>query len=164
MSFRIRKAVAADIKTVLQLAVDMVLTSRSDLRPEVPDEAILQARRNNMSQLEDILELPEGGLFVAVDDHDQVIGHVILMGNNIDAVTELPQAWVYDLSVHREWWGRGGGRRLMQVAEEVALSLGLDWIGLGVTASNQRALGFYEEIGYRKERFQMAKRLEKTPP
>jgi ribosomal protein S18 acetylase RimI-like enzyme len=164
MSFRIRKAVAADIKTVLQLAVDMVLTSRSDLRPEVPDEAILQARRNNLSQLEDILDLPEGGLFVAVDDRDQVIGHVILMGNNIDSVTELPQAWVYDLSVHREWWGRGVGRRLMQVAEEFALSLGLDWIGLGVTASNQRALGFYEEIGYRKERFQMAKRLEKTSP
>jgi GNAT superfamily N-acetyltransferase len=160
MSFRIRPAALADIPTVTELAVEMVLTSRSDLRPEVSDQTIYQARRNNLAHLEEILDLPEGGLFVAVDGQDQVIGHVIIMGKNMDTVTELPQAWVYDLSVRPDWWGQGVGRSLMKAAEQFAISLGLGWIGLGVTASNQRALGFYQEIGYRPERYQMAKKLE----
>jgi ribosomal protein S18 acetylase RimI-like enzyme len=151
----------ADLGTILDLAVDMVLTSRSHLRPEVPDQALRSARRRNLGDLQSVLELAEGGMFVAVDEADRPIGHVIVLGNNIDSVSELPQAWVYDLSVRPEWWGRGVGRRLMEVAEGFASELGLDWIGLGVTAANQRALGFYQEIGYGIERYQMAKRLEK---
>jgi ribosomal protein S18 acetylase RimI-like enzyme len=164
MPFTVRRATADDIDTVLELAVEMVLSSRSHLRPEVPDRSIQETRRTNLGQLRDILGLPEGGLFVAVDAEQRLIGHVIVLGNNIDSVTDLPQAWVYDLSVRREWWGRGVGRRLMQTAEEFAMSLGLEWIGLGVTAGNQRALSFYEELGYQKERFQMAKRLERKGP
>ena len=162
MSYHIRRAVREDIAGVLELAVQMVLASRSDRRPEVSDQAIVQARRNNLAELESIIDLPEGGLFVAVDPQARLIGHVIVLGNNIDSVTEEPQAWVYDLSVRRDWWGQGLGRELMRVAEDFARSLGLRWIGLGVTASNLRALGFYEEIGYQKERFQMIKRLDKS--
>lgn len=161
MTFRVRPARATDIDAILDLAVEMVLASRSELRPEVSDAAILRCRRDNLAQLSDILDLPEGGLFVAVDEEDQPIGHVIVLGNNVDTVTDLPQAWVYDLSVRRQWWGQGVGQALMAVAEDFAASLGLDWIGLGVTASNRRALSFYERIGYRTERLQMAKRLEK---
>lgn len=163
MSYHIRRAVRDDIPGVQELAVQMVLTSRSDCRPEVSDLAILQARRRNLTQLEDIVDLPEGGVFVAIAENGEMIGHVILMGNNIDSVTEEPQAWVYDVSVRRDWWGRGVGRELMRAAEDFALSLGLSWIGLGVTASNHRAVGFYQELGYQKERFQMIKRLEKEP-
>lgn len=161
MAFRIRRATADDVPAVLELAVQMVLASRSALRPEVSDEAIVRARRHNLGELRSLLDLPDGALFVAVDEQDAPIGHVILMGNNIDTVSELPQAWVYDVSVRRDWWGQGVGRQLMEVAEGFAASLGLEWIGLGVTAANERALGFYEELGYRVERFQMAKRLEK---
>ena len=159
-NFTIRVALAGDIEGILDLAVQMVLASRSDLRPEVPDQAILEARRRNLDQLEAILDMPGGGLFVAVDEYGGLIGHVILMGNNIDSVSEVPQAWVYDLSVRPEWWGRGVARALMSRAEEFASSLGLEWIGLGVTRANQRALHFYQEIGYAVERVQMVKRLE----
>src|SRR5690606_2145904 len=105
---------------VLELAVEMVLTSRSDLRPEVSDETVRAARRNNLSRLAVVLEMPEGGIFVAVDESDQPIGHVLVMGGHIDTVTELPQAWVYDISVNPAWWGRGVGRRLMERAENFA--------------------------------------------
>lgn len=158
--FSIRPAVTSDIEGVLDLAVTMVLASRSDLRPEIPDLAILEARRRNLAQLEAILELSEGGLFVATDEAGALVGHVICMGNNVDSVSEAAQAWVYDLSVRPEWWGNGVGRALMKRAEEFARSLGLDWIGLGVTYANQRALQFYQEIGYGIERVQMVKRLE----
>lgn len=158
--FSIRPAVPADIEAVFELAVDMVLASRSSLRPEVPDVAILEARRRNLAQLEIILDLPEGGLFVAVSPEGSPIGHVICMGNNIDSVSEVPQAWVYDLSVRQDWWGHGVGKALMKRAEEFASSLGLEWIGLGVTYANSRALQFYQEIGYGVERVQMVKRLE----
>ncbi len=160
LSFTIRSAVSSDIEEVLNLAVTMVLSSRSDLRPEVRDLDIVEARRRNLAQLETILDLPEGGLFVAVDPEGHLVGHVICMGNNIDSVSELAQAWVYDLSVKPDWWGKGVGRALMGRAEDFARSLGLDWIGLGVTQANQRALSFYQEIGYGIERVQMVKRLE----
>ncbi len=161
-TYSIRVAQVGDIEDILTLAVKMVLASRSDLRPEVSDLAILEARRRNLDQLAAILDLPEGGLFVAVDEQGSLIGHVILMGNNIDSVSEVPQAWVYDLSVRPDWWGRGVARGLMARAEGFARSLGLEWIGLGVTRANQRALHFYEELGYAVERVQMVKRLETT--
>lgn len=158
--YKIRAAEPTDIAAILDLAVEMVLASKSPLRPDVPDAAILKARRNNLSQLEWLLGLPEGGVFVAVDKGGELVGHVIVMGNNIDSVTEELQAWVYDLSVRKECWGQGLGRRLMKAAEDFAASLGLKWVGLGVTLSNERATSFYEEIGYRVERVQMLKRLD----
>lgn len=159
MVCRIRPATFAELPLVVDLAVEMVLASRSELRPEVSDLAILQARRRNLGTLEELLELPEGAVLVAVNERDAILGHVIVMGNQIDTVSELPQAWVYDLSVRPEFWGQGIGRALMEAAEEFARSLGLEWIGLGVTVANHRAVRFYEEIGYEKERFQMIKRL-----
>lgn len=162
MSYDVRHATVADLAAVVELAVEMVLASRSGLRPEVEDETILTARKRNLGHLADILEMPEAGIFVAVDESDTPVGHVIVMGGQIDTVTELPQAWVYDVSVQRQWWGRGVGRRLMERAEKFALSLGLEWVGLGVTTDNRRALEFYRELGYEIERYQMVKRLERA--
>ncbi len=160
LQYKIRAGEPTDIAAILDLAVEMVLASKSPLRPGVSDDAILKARRNNLSQLEWLIGLPEGGVFVATNEREELVGHVILMGNNIDSVTEETQAWVYDLSVRRDCWGQGLGRRLMQAAEDFAASLGLKWVGLGVTLSNERATSFYEEIGYKVERVQMLKGLD----
>lgn len=137
----------------------MVVESRSHLRPEVLDTTIRAARTKNFEQLGTVLEQEECGLFVAVDENQVVIGHLLMMGNYIDAVADIKQAWIYDVSVDRQWWGQGVGRALMARGEQFAGELGLSWIGLGVTVSNTRAVGFYEELGYARERVQMIKRL-----
>lgn len=160
--FFVRQALPADVDTVLELAVGTVLTSRSELRPDVSDRAIQDARRRNLSTLEQILDLPEGGLFVAEDAAGTLIGHIIVLANNVDSVTEERQAWIYDVSVRPQWREYGVGTKLMQAAESFAAGFGLAWIGLGVTACNRGAVSFYEQLGYGIERYQMVKKLEKS--
>ena len=143
----------------MDLAVELVVTSRSPFRPGIEDDQIRRFRRHNFEHLPTVLELPEGGLYVAKDASGEHIGHILLLGNQIDTVSEVAQAWVYDVSVRRDWWGRGVGRALMAKGEEFARELGLDYVGLGVTSANERAVGFYEELGYQVERVQMIKRL-----
>ena len=143
---KIRRATADDIPKIVELAVELVTLSRSIHRPGVSDEQIRRYRRENFDQLTSILEMPEGGLFVANNAEGEHIGHVLLLGNQVDSVADVPQAWVYDVSVRRLWWGQGIGRRLMQTAEDFAQELGLEYVGLRVTASNQRAMEFYAEL------------------
>ncbi len=157
--YRIRPAEERDIPGIVELAVEMVLESRSPYREGVSDEQIQEFRRRNFDHLPTVLELPEGGLFVAVDEEDSHIGHILLLGNQTDSVTEARQAWVYDVSVRKEWWGRGVGRKLMERGEEFCRHLGLEYVGLGVTSANARAVGFYEDQGYHIERVQMVKKL-----
>ena len=158
--FTIREAVLDDLPKIIDLACEMVSLSKSHLRPEVLDSEVRRVRRANFEQLPMALEMPEGGVFVAVDKEGTHLGHILVLGNNIDPVADLGQAWIYDVSVIKPWWGRGVGRALMGRAESFTESLGLEWIGLGVTVANARAVGFYEELGYEIERVQMIKRLE----
>ena len=158
--YTIRAATAEDLPKIVELAVELVVLSRSPYRDGVTDERIQHFRRENFEQISSILELPEGGLFVAVDSTGEHIGHILLLGNQIDSVADVPQAWVYDVSVRREWWGQGVGRSLMAKGEEFARSLGLGYVGLGVTQANERAVGFYRELGYEVERVQMVKKIE----
>lgn len=139
--------------------MELVVTSRSPYRPEVEDEQIRRFRRQNFQHLPMILEMPEGGVYVAKDERGRHIGHILLLGNQVDTVTEVAQAWVYDVSVRREWWGKGVGRALMARGEQFARDLGMHYVGLGVTLNNERAVAFYEELGYSVERVQMIKRL-----
>jgi len=157
--YHIRPAEEKDIPRIVELAVELVLESRSPYREGVSDEQIQEFRRRNFDHLPTVLELPEGGLFVAVDEEDRHIGHILLLGNQTDSVTEARQAWVYDVSVQKDWWGRGVGRKLMERGEEFARHLGLEYIGLGVTSANQRAVEFYEDQEYHIERVQMVKKL-----
>jgi ribosomal protein S18 acetylase RimI-like enzyme len=144
---------------VIELAVELVVESRSPYREGISDEQIRDFRKRNFEQLDSILELPEGGLFVASNEAGEHIGHILLLGNQMDSVTEARQAWVYDVSVRTDWQGRGVGRRLMAHGEEFARGLGLEFIGLGVTAANARAVDFYKDLDYNVERVQMIKRL-----
>lgn len=156
----IRVATEDDLARVSELAVDLVITSRSAHRDEVTDEEIRDYRRRNFEQLSTVLEMPEGGLFVANDPDGRHVGHVLLLGNQFDPISEMPQAWVYDVSVQRDWWGKGVGKLLMDTAELFAKNLGLGYIGLGVTEANARAVDFYKRLGYDVERVQMVKKLE----
>jgi predicted N-acetyltransferase YhbS len=158
-SYSIRRANDDDIPKVISLAVELVVESRSPYREEIPDQQIREFRQRNFDQLDSVLELPEGGLFVAIDKVGEHIGHILLLGNQIDSVTEARQAWVYDVSVRTDWQGKGVGRALMVRGEEFARSLGLEFIGLGVTAANERAVDFYKAQDYCVERVQMVKRL-----
>jgi ribosomal protein S18 acetylase RimI-like enzyme len=63
--------------------------------------------------------------------------------------TEPDEFYVYTLAIEPEFQNNGLGKRLMAHAEALALEHGLRKCSLGVTMNNDRALNFYERLGYK---------------
>jgi len=58
------------------------------------------------------------------------------------------RGWINYLAVAPDHQGLGYGRRMMEEAERRLLALGCPKINLLVRSTNQRAMGFYQHIGY----------------
>ncbi len=91
-------------------------------------------------------------LFVAVDA-GTVVGTAM-------AGYDGHRGWVYYLAVGPAHRRRGIGRRLVERIEEALAGRGCPKINLQIRAGNDRAVAFYEALGYRvEERVSMGKRL-----
>jgi ribosomal protein S18 acetylase RimI-like enzyme len=157
-AYQIRRATAADVQPIIDLATEMVLHSVSPFRP-VTAEQVKQYRREDLQTLNDILELEHSGVFIA-EATGKLLGHIIVVAHQRDSSTGTTQAWIYDVSVVPGSWGQGVGQALMREAEQFARQQGMSAIGLGVTLNNTRALDFYMRLGYAQERVQMLKSLD----
>ena len=71
-----------------------------------------------------------------------------------------PAGWVRQLGVAEAWRRRGLGTALLRHAFQEFWRRGLDYVGLGVTADNERAVQVYEAAGMR--RTQQYDEYEKT--
>ncbi|BBA96059.1 putative acetyltransferase [Actinacidiphila reveromycinica] len=90
---------------------------------------------------------PEGlaspGTMVLVLEHDGApAGH-------LSWVRLADPSWVSSVEVAPEYRGRGFGRALMRVAEELTRKGGATTLGLNVFAGNAPALHLYASLGYR---------------
>lgn len=157
MHFLIRAADDQDIQNVVELAVEMVAYSSSPLRHADPEQ-VRRYRREDLQVLVDAIRMEHNRVFLAEKD-ERLIGHVIVTIGHRDSSTGHPQAWVFDLSVKQEFWGKGVAQALMKEAERFAKEHGMTAIGLGVTLANERAVQFYRNQGYLDERLQMVKLL-----
>ena len=71
------------------------------------------------------------------------------------------RGWINYLAVAPDHQGQGYGRRMMEEAERRLLALGCPKINLLVRSTNQKAMGFYQRIGYlADEVVSFGKRLE----
>jgi GNAT superfamily N-acetyltransferase len=100
--------------------------------------------------------MPEGDLFVAVDDADRPLG-MVAVGADRDYFTQHPRAYVHILVVDDAVEGRGIGRALMGRAEDWAREHGMKEVVLDVFANNRGAIAFYERCGYAVDHLRMAK-------
>lgn len=96
--------------------------------------------------------------YVAVDNYDKILGFLHVT-NNIDFFTGEEQGYVSSIVVSTNGEGRGIGRKLMQKAEDWAISKGYKKIVLNVFAKNERAIKFYEKLNYQNEVIKMVKEL-----
>ncbi|MGK5630479.1 GNAT family N-acetyltransferase [Streptomyces sp. URMC 123] len=71
----------------------------------------------------------------------------------------MVDAYVFDVRVAPEHRGRGHGRTLMRVAEDVCRAAGAARLGLNVFADNTPALRLYESLGYEPVRHHLWKPL-----
>lgn len=100
----------------------------------------------------------DAAIFVAERDASTGIGYVFATSRR-DYFTGRPHAHVENLAVDEGAQGQGAARALMQAIERWAAGLGYQWITLNVFASNHRARGFYEHLGYDMETLQYRKPL-----
>ncbi|MBM7058289.1 GNAT family N-acetyltransferase [Streptomyces durocortorensis] len=121
-----------------------------------PEQARLKSESDDAAHLPDGLET-EGMRFRVLLQAGEAVGHVWV------ALRELepggPAGYVFDVEVREEHRGRGHGRALMLLAEDVTRAWRADRIGLHVFASNTPALRLYESLGYTTTRYNLAKAL-----
>lgn len=158
MDIRIRKAEEKDLDKVVDLAVEMVSRSVSPMRDH-PLESIRRFRREDLESLKHSFPNDSTVIFIAEDEAGEFLGHLLVMAGYVESSTGELQAWIFDLSVKEGASRRGVGHALVQKAEEFAVEKGMKYIGLGVTTSNERAIHFYEKLGYQEERKRMLKIL-----
>jgi GNAT superfamily N-acetyltransferase len=103
-------------------------TWRSRIAAKRADECVLVAERG-----EDVVGFASGGPTRDKDDDPRRVGEV------------------YAVYMAPEEWGRGGGRRLLDAATQALTSAGFLDASLWVLASNDRARGFYEHLGWRHD-------------
>lgn len=138
-------------------AVSVGTYAQSWMERGVPEE---QARRK--SETDHAANLPDGpatpGMYFHVLVHDgAVVGHVWVARREEPEGHDL--GYVFDVEVREGHRGRGYGRALMHLAEDVTLDAGLGLLGLHVFASNTPALRLYESLGYEVTQYNLAKAL-----
>ncbi|MEU5655879.1 GNAT family N-acetyltransferase [Streptomyces sp. NPDC047737] len=131
--------------------------ARSWMERGVPEE---QARLK--SEADHAANLPDGqstpGMYFHVLVHgEDVVGHVWVARRESPHAEDL--GYVFDVEVREGNRGRGYGRALMHLAEEITLDAGLGLLGLHVFASNTPALRLYESLGYEVTQYNLAKAL-----
>ncbi|MEM1254471.1 MAG: GNAT family N-acetyltransferase [Cyanobacteria bacterium P01_H01_bin.21] len=72
------------------------------------------------------------------------------LGQSINQLTGVLQAYIYLVYVAPQYRRRGMGRKLMQHAKDWAKTQGYDQISLQVFVNNTAALKLYETLGYRQ--------------
>lgn len=106
------------------------------------------------------LHRPDGGtvILVAVREAGEVLGYVFA-SSRTDYFTGERHGHVEVLALAPEAEGQGLARRLMTAAESWAAGLGYRRMSLNVFATNTRARGLYQRLGYGEETMHYVKDL-----
>jgi len=113
--------------------------------------------------LEKVLESKdkkEGKIFVGVLE-GKTVGWAVVGIVNLDNAPDIVlkrYGYIPELSVMRDFHGRGVGRALLDKAEEYLRSKGITWIQLDVNKGNS-ALEFYKKCGYQERSIKLEKKL-----
>jgi len=135
--------------TELDAILDLVIAGYGDERALAVDARPEDARNNARAQVEGLLPqglaTPGHHLYVVVEG-EVPVGHLWIAETGVDGFRSV---FIYDVRLREDARGRGVGRRVMELAEDVARRLGARDLELHVFAPNARARRLYESLGYR---------------
>jgi GNAT superfamily N-acetyltransferase len=90
---------------------------------------------NTYSQLS-ITDNPIMNVLIAEDtEKARPAGYIMLKVAAVDAVSEKPLAYIYDISVHKDYWGKLVAQRLVREGENLLVGKGVHYL-IGDTAEN----------------------------
>ena len=143
---QIRRAEVKDIPSLITL-LNEVLEIHARIRPDI---FISGTTKYTHEELEKMIQDDQKPIFVAVDDHDDVLGYVFTQivkqpfSTNMVPFTSL---FIDDLCVDNKTRGLGVGKALLDFVKAEAKRLGCYEVTLNVWAGNDAAIRFYEKNG-----------------
>lgn len=143
---QIRRAEVKDIPSLITL-LNEVLEIHARIRPDI---FIPGTTKYTHEELEKMIQDDQKPIFVAVDDHDDVLGYVFTQivkqpfSTNMVPFTSL---FIDDLCVDNKTRGLGVGKALLDFVKAEAKRLGCYEVTLNVWAGNDAAIRFYEKNG-----------------
>ncbi|MCX4968255.1 GNAT family N-acetyltransferase [Streptomyces sp. NBC_00654] len=138
------------------------VTSKEAYAQDWIDRGVPQEQARRKSETDHARNLPDGlateGMWFRVLIHaDEPVGHVWVARLETEPGEAI--GYVFDVEVEPAHRGRGHGRALMHLAEDVTRDAGLGRLGLHVFATNTPALRLYESLGYAVTQHNLAKAL-----
>ena len=87
----------------------------------------------------------EGDIMLVALDGERVVGNGIIEHNRIPRLSHRAELSV---TVLRDFWGQGIGKRLIEMLLEFSKKAGHEVVTLTVRADNERAIALYERTGF----------------
>lgn len=150
---KIRRATKGDKHRIEDL-LSQVLEVHHNARPDIFKSG---TRKYTADELDQIISDDNRPIFVA-EDAGEVLGYAFCVfirhiDNNI--LTDIKTLYIDDLCVDEKARGKGIGRELYNYAVAFARENDCYNLTLNVWADNTSALGFYENLGLRKQKIGM---------
>lgn len=150
---KIRRATKGDKHRIEDL-LSQVLEVHHNARPDIFKSG---TRKYTADELDQIISDDKRPIFVA-EDAGEVLGYAFCVfirhiDNNI--LTDIKTLYIDDLCVDEKARGKGIGRELYNYAVAFARENDCYNLTLNVWADNTSALGFYENLGLRKQKIGM---------
>lgn len=130
-------------------------------QPEIDDGKVLSLDKAE-SLLRKFARYPDYTLYVAEHEARIVGSFALLIMDNIGYLG-APSAIVEDVVVDPAWHGMGIGRQMMQFAMQKARDKGCYKLMLSSNARRERALAFYESLGFERHGFSFRVELDRVP-
>lgn len=150
----IRKAEIKDIPKLAELLVQ-VCGVHADGRPDLFRKG---ARKYSDEQLAELLNDAEKPIFVACDEHNNVLGYAFCIFQQSDgrgALTAVKTLYIDDLCVDENIRGQHIGSALYEYVLGFARENGCYNVTLNVWACNESAMKFYEKCGMKIQKIGM---------
>jgi GNAT superfamily N-acetyltransferase len=155
ISLRIREAISSDRAAILQLVPRL----RAFGTPLFHAAADLDAgERRTIDRYFDAR--PDGTQLWVAEHTAPAIAGAAYAQQMLDYFTQKPHAHLGILVVAEHSEGLGVARALMRQVEDWARANGLKMLTLNVFATNERARGFYEHVGFDRDIVRYAKSID----
>ena len=155
---RVRFAEEKDIARIRELLVQ-IGGMHHEARPDIFNPATPKFDAN---ELREIMESSSRFIIVAVDDSDNVLGHLFCQIRESDGqgvVAKFKTMWIEDLCVDENIRSKGIGSLLFDAVEKLAKEQQCCSITLNVWEFNEVAKLFYERNGMSIQRYTLEKNL-----
>ena len=150
----IRKAEKKDTERILQLLVQVNNVHSANR----PDLFIKNKTKYTDKQLWEIFKNPKTPVFVAVDENDTVLGYCFGMFQSHKEDNNFPDITTYyidDLCVDENCRGQHIGKALYEYTVDFAKKSGCYNVTLNVWDKNDAAIKFYENCGFKIQKYGM---------